>query len=793
VLEEAKNVLGGEKDILWKEGVMPKGKSNNDYKESLNTGSFSLLILFALMLLLAAFQTARGDEGKAKAGDGSRSNPYSVPKTTQTISVDGVLDEEVWQGALALELRYEVEPGENIEPPVRTECFITYNDSRLFAAFKCYDSETGLIRANFSDRDRIESDDYVMLQLDTFNDERRAFVFASNPLGVQWDAVHVNQSWDSTWDAIWDCAGRTYEWGYAVEFAIPFDQLRFVKSGEAKVWGFDANRILPRGLEHTIGAFPRDRSNNCYHCQMLKIEGFDDATPGRNLELAPTVTAVRTDARSELPAGDFQKVNQDAEVGLTAKWGLTSNMTLQAAANPDFSQVEADALQLDINQPFALFYREKRPFFTEGADYFETLANRMIEDPLFPVYTRTIRDPLWGMKLTGKEGANTFGGFVVQDDITNLIFPGEEWSRSASMPDANYSSVFRYRRDAGNKYSLGALLTDREGNDYFNRVFGFDGDFRFTDRDRLVIQALGSSTQYPSSLAEGYGQEQGEFSDYIWMFHYRHGTRNYRVYADYQDVGTGFRADLGYMPRVGYTKGEVGVGYTWWGESGDFLNRMNFDANFDQTRRQNGDLMEREIELLADFMGPWQSMAFVYYGARNRVYEGNRFSQDFKGFFFAMQPSGRLSLMTMYAFEDKIDYSHGRPASEFCFAQNMAVNVTRSLNFDLSYTYLTLKVEGGRLFRVNAMDATLIYQFDRRTFIRAILQYTDIEQNQELYAFTVDRNSNSLFTQFLFSYKINPRTVLFIGYTDNYFGNQDFSILQTDRTFFVKLGYAWTL
>ncbi len=746
-----------------------------------------------VFLLLVAVGSARASCSNVITGDGSRENPYIVPKTLQAVNIDGALDEPAWNEALDLDLNYEVEPGENIAPPERTKCLITYNNNYLLVAFQCFDSKPAMIRANYSDRDQIATDDRVLVQLDTFNDERRAFVFASNPLGVQWDVVHVSQTWDSSWDAIWDCAGKIFEWGYAIEFAIPFDQLRFNKTGKPQVWGFDANRILPRSLEYTIGAFPRNRSNNCYHCQMIKIEGFSDATPGRDLELAPTLTGVHTSVRDDLPHGDFRTQNRDAEAGLTAKWGLTPNITLQGTLNPDFSQVEADALQLDINQPFALFFREKRPFFTEGADFFETLANRQIEGMLNPLYTRTVRDPLWGVKLTGKENGNTFGAFFVRDAVTNLIFPGHEISSSTSLPDSNSASVFRYRRDLGNKYSFGALFTDREGSEYFNRVFGMDGDLRFSDRDRLVFQVMGSSTRYPGGLAAEYGQKQDAFGDFLWMVHYRHHTRNYGFYADYHSIGTDFRADLGYMPRVGYSKAEVGTGYTWWGESSDFLNRIVFDANYDQTHRLNGDLMERELELTASLHGPWKSMAFVYYGARKRIYNDLRFSQDFKGIFFNMQPSGAFSIGTLCAFEDKIDYSHGRPASEFMLNSEAVVNLNRNLHLSFNHTFLTLKVKDGRLFRVNAVDTTLVYQFNRRTFFRAIIQFTDIEQNQSLYAFPVNGQSSSLFSQLLFSYKLNPRTVLFLGYSDNHFGTPDFSLAQTDRTFFVKLGYAWTL
>jgi hypothetical protein len=207
-----------------------------------------------------------------------------------------------------------------------------------------------------------------------------------------------------------------------------------------------------------MGLFPRDRSNNCYMCQALKIKGFEGASPGRNIEINPTLIGARTDHRPDFPGGDFEKRDQDAEAGLTARWGMTPNLTLSLTANPDFSQVEADAMQLDINQPFALFFPERRPFFTEGTDFFGALKNI--------IYTRTIRDPSWGIKLTGKEGNHTIGAYALRDGVTNFIFPGSQGSSSASLDRSNMSSVFRYKLDLGSRYTVGLIATDREGKGF---------------------------------------------------------------------------------------------------------------------------------------------------------------------------------------------------------------------------------------------------------------------------------------------------------------------------------------
>ena len=488
-------------------------------------------------------------------GSGTTEDPYIVPITDAKIAVDAVLDEEAWQKALTLELKYEVRPGENVTPPVRTEVLLTYDADFFYAAFRCYDPTPSAIRAHLRDRDTLGGDDWIALILDTFNEQRRSFDFIVTAQGVQFDQIETQSSEDNGWDTIWNSASRITDWGYAVEIAIPFSSIRFQRKEGSQIWGFDAVRRYPREHAYHIGLFPRDRSNNCYLCQAVKIEGFHGANPGRNIELNPTAIAVRTDERTDFPHGDMTKRDQEAELGLTARWGITPNMTFNLTANPDFSQVEADAQQLDINEPFALFYPERRPFFTEGADFFSALESI--------IYTRTLRDPSWGLKLTGKEGANTIGAYVVRDEITNLIIPGSQGSNQTSLDKANTSSVLRYKRDFGSRYTVGFLATDRERKDYFNRVFGVDLDFRLTPTNQIQLLVLGSSTKYPDEVMESFNQSSGTLSDRLVSFEYDHYTRTWGWWADYEDAGSKFRADLGYYPRVGYRNVEGGLLYTW--------------------------------------------------------------------------------------------------------------------------------------------------------------------------------------------------------------------------------------
>lgn len=746
---------------------------------------FRVTFFLGIVFCLAASHSVWGDDAHGNKGAGTRENPFIVPMSLSPMNIDGVLDEEAWERALILELKYEVEPGENVPAPIRTEVLIIYDSNKLYTAFRCYDPDPSAIRAHISDREDCFSDDHVNIHIDTFNDERRHLAFGGNPLGVQMDAIATGGSFDWSWDAIWDSAGKIYDWGYVLEMAIPFNQLRFQRSEGPQVWGFDAWRVQPRSVQRFLCVIPHDRNNNCFQCQMVKIKGFEGANPGRNVEVAPTLTAVRTDERSELPSGEFEKRNQKTDLGLTTRWGITPNITLSGALNPDFSQVEADAFQLDINQTFALYYHEKRPFFTEGADFFDTRLN--------VVYTRTMRDPIWGLKLTGKEGANTFGAYVVRDELTNIIFPGNQSSSSTSLALESTASVFRYKRDIGSKYTVGALFTDREGDDYFNRMLGFDGDFRFTGKDRLRVQALYSNTSYPGSVAEEFDQPLDGFGGAALDLFYVHNTRTWDFWGGFRDLGDDFRADIGFMPRVGYSRYYGGTGYNWIGNDKTWYTSLYLESNLSQDTDREGNLLQREANVFFQYQGPLQSHSFISIERTTERYSELEFDQNELYLHHCMSPNGDCHFGVNFLVGDRIDYANLRLGKRLRLSGNVGYNFGLHLRLSVNHVFERMRVSDARLYTANISRASVIYQFNTRTFFRSILQYVDYNYNVANYTFDIDPEFKHLFAQWLFSYKINPQTVLFIGYSDNYLGNQNFNLTQSDRTFFVKLGYAWVL
>jgi len=727
------------------------------------------------------------------AVSGAERPVHKVGRAASEIKVDGVLDDAAWQTASVVELKYETRPGENTPPSVKTDMLLAYDDGHLYVAFRAQDPDPSAIRAHLSDRDDAFNDDFVGIVLDTFNDERRAFEFFVNPLGVQMDMFidDLSGNEDASWDAIWSSAGKITADGFAVEIAIPLSSLRFPRTEGEQTWGFDALRFHPRSQRARISSHPLDRNVNCYLCQASKMTGFSGITPGRNVEIAPTVTAGRTDRRQDVAGqlGPFDEGKLESDLGLTAKWGITPNLTLNAAINPDFSQVEADAAQLDVNTQFALFFPEKRPFFLEGADFFAT--------PFDAVFTRNVADPAWGLKLTGKEGKNAVGVFAAQDDRTNLLLPGSNGSASASLLGLETSdAVLRYRRDFGASSAVGVLFTGREGKgrgeseDYLNHVAGVDGSYRLGDSDRFRGQFLSSRTEYPLAIIEGFSQPAGTLEDEAWQVAYNHDSRDWFGYARYEDVGRDFRADMGFLPRVDYTFMLAGLGRVWNGNWRG-VTRASLGGDWDRREDQRGQLLEEEFEVIAEFNGPRQSFLSVDVGQRERSFNGVTFDEKFSNTFIEAQPTGDVSLSLFVGLSDEIDFVNTQPGDLVQLEPAVRYNFGLHLRTRLSHVFQQLDVEGGNLFTANLTQFSTVYQLNVRTFVRAVFQYTDVQRDPSLYAVAVDESTERLFSQLLFSYKLNPQTVLFVGYSDNAIGDQRIDLTRTDRSFFLKLGYAW--
>ncbi|MDJ0940306.1 MAG: DUF5916 domain-containing protein [Woeseiaceae bacterium] len=713
-----------------------------------------------------------------------------LPRTDQAISIDGVLDEDEWRDATRIEIDTETRPGENVPAKVRTVAYLVEDGKSLYVAFDAEDPNPEKIRAFLRDRDSAFNDDFVGIVLDTYGDERRAFEFFVNPLGVQMDLTNddINQNEDESWNAIWDSAGRIHESGYVVEMEIPLSQLRFPALDGKQTWGVDLLRFYPREHRYRFSNNPQDRNVNCYLCQFEKIQGLEGAKPSNDLEIVPTLTASQVETTDDPGVTPLGSGDSDAELGLTVRWGITPDMTANLAINPDFSQVEADVAQLEVNNQFALFFPEARPFFLEGADYFNT--------PIRAVFTRTVADPSFGAKLTGKRGDNTYGFFASQDEVTNLIFPGAFGSDSESLDQSNTAFVGRYARSFGEGSSVGALVTTRSGDDYHNYVGGLDLRWRITDNHNIRAQYLRSDTEYPDEVAEDFDQPLDSFGGHGATIGYDYDSRNWFAYLRHNDRSSGFRADSGFVPQVNIEQQVVGLGRVWQGSGDTWYNQLRLSGDWDIAHDEEGRVLEREVEGYFTYQGAMQSFLQVGGLTRDKLFDDVMFKEDKVSAYGEFQPRGGLILGVWMRFGDQIDFANTRLGDERRFEPFATWNVNRNLLLRYEGNIVTLdSKEGPNIFDANVHDLRLTWQFSVRSFLRLTTQYSDVERNLDQYVDPddFDARSKNFGRQLLYSYKLNPQTVFFLGYSDQLIDDDSLTgLTTTDRTWFMKIGYAWT-
>jgi hypothetical protein len=715
-------------------------------------------------------------------------NIASLPRTGESITIDGVLDDEAWKYATQISIDKETNPGENIPARVQTVAYLVEDGEKLYIAFDARDPNPQAIRAYLQDRDKAYNDDFVGIVLDTYNDERRAFEFFANPLGVQMDLTNddVNKREDDSWNAIWDSAGQITDAGYVVEMEIPLNQLRFPHVDGNQVWGYDLLRFYPREKRYRFSNNNLDRDVNCYLCQFNKIEGLQDVTPGRDLEIVPTLTGSKTDTTDDPGVEPLQSGDTETEAGVSIRWGITPDMTANLAINPDFSQVEADVAQLDVNNQFALFFPETRAFFLEGADYFST--------PIDAVFTRTVADPDVGAKLTGKRGDHTYGVFAAQDAITNLLLPGAFGSDSESLEQENTTFVGRYSRSFGDASSVGALLTTRDADDYRNSVGGFDVRWKISDQHSVQAQYLRSDTEYPDDIVDEFEQPSGGFDGDALVASYEYESRSWHGYIQHQAYSSGFRADSGFVPQVDISQQEVGGRHIWHAEDDDWWTRMHVLANWDITHDDSGQMLEREVEAYFGLGLPHQSWLQPGVLSRSTLWDGVLYKENKVSLYYQIRPTGGLSLGVFARYGDQVDFDNSRLGDQLRVEPFLDWNINRNLFLRMRAAILKLDTKDGEeVFDAGVYDIRATWQFNRRSFIRLTAQIRDVDRNQAVYVDDVDANSRRVGRQLLYSYKINPQTVFFLGYSDNHIDDDDLDGLQeSDRTLFMKIGYAWT-
>jgi Domain of unknown function (DUF5916)/Carbohydrate family 9 binding domain-like len=789
-----------------------------------------------------------------------KSRPVVVTRFEKAPVIDGKLDEKVWKTAAVLKDFYQINPGDNVAPSYPTETLLGYDSRTLYIGFRCADDPTK-VRATLARRDAVfGTEDTVRIFLDTFDDKRRAYVLMFNPLGVQQDGVRTEGSGtDFSVDVLMESKGVITADGYTVEVAVPFKSLRYM-AGKGRLWGVQVFRIIQRLDGEQDSWMPLSRSDVSTLGQAGHITGLENLSTERTLELIPSLTVSETGRRvKSIPPSVLEAVpgtidrgrfvNSPAELdpGLTVKLGITPTVTLDFAANPDFAQVEADQLVVTTNQRFPIFYQEKRPFFLEGVEIFQT--------PLTALHTRSIVDPDYAAKLTGKVGRDSFGLLVASDNGPgNFIGDDRLNPKNFHYLGRNArAAVFRYKRDVGSQSNVGLIATsydfkgreepptdfDVETNDPCkaqrslergNRLGGIDGHFRVDKITNFDFQVAATTSRRcffdPEAGRDIYRGGRGLAYTAV----YDVTGRNSGWVVGAEGRTRDYRADLGFTERTDNNYDWFGFRYStdpkqkgWlvnWKLTSvshveyDFRGRLQFwdsdvtaywflrrNTNFWLAYRRGGErLYEEEFGTLR---GPGRAGAF--FGPGERSANRNHFV-----FYFSTKPSKK------YGGEFKAAYRMGTFDLDF----GGGPGFPRVSPAALAYTDAPLDPGAGNLLDLSgyayyqptdALRVTLDYLKNRlvRDDTHLVAFDDDIYSVRATYQFTrfvaararVDYTSlqSRARAQLLFAWTPNPGTAFYAGYNDDVNSNgfsptsglYEPGFRRNGRTFFVKMSYLF--
>ena len=774
-----------------------------------------------------------------------KANPVRITRFDQPPVIDGQLNEEVWKQAAVLKDFYQTQPGDNIPPSQQTEVLVGYDAKTLYIAFRAYD-EPGKVRATVAKRDQIFDDDYVGFYLDTFNDQRKAYIMFFNPLGVQADGLFTESGGnneDYNPDIVMQSQGVVGQDGFTVEVAIPFKSLRY-EAGKDKLWGAHFFRRIKRYNNELDSWMPNFRDRSGTLNQAGHLVGLENISTERTLELVPSLTISETGKRVRtIPAsavddnpalidpGRFVNEPIAFDPGLTAKFGITPTVTLDLALNPDFAQVEADASVVTANQRFPIFFAEKRAFFLEGIDIFQT--------PIQAVHTRTIVDPDVAVKLTGKRGRNTFGLMLASDNAPGS-FTEDEITDPGNFPDIErfidrnaYVGVLRLKRDVGKESSVGLLATSYNFIEKHNYLGGVDGRFRIDPKTIFTFQVLGTHSRrffYDPEKDDDIYRTGNSFA-YYW--NYDVTGRNFGWFASGQGRTRDYRADLGFTERTDNNYDWFGFRYStdpkrkgWlvnWKVTSvshveyDFRGRLQFwdadvtaywflrrNTNFWLAYRRGGErLYEEEFGTLR---GPGRAGAFFGPGERsaNRnhfvFYFSTKPSKKYGGEFKAAYRMGTFDLdfgggpgfprVSPAALADPADPDvplDPGPGNLLDLSGYAYYQPTDALRVTLDYLKNRLVRDDTKLvaFDDDIYSVRATYQFTRFVAARARVDYTSLQSRAR--------------AQFLFAWTPNPGTAFYAGYNDDVNRNgysptsglYEPGFRRNGRTFFVKMSYLF--
>lgn len=664
---------------------------------------------------------------------------------------------------------------EDGDPPIEpTTAFLGYTHEYFFVAFVCSDRRPGLIRAHMLARDSLSDDDNVQVMLDTFHDERRAFVFESNPLGIQADAMYSEQSgYDFSFDTVWDTWGRRTRNGYVVLMRIPFASLYFAKTapGAMRTWGI----ILSRNVSHTDESdyWPRSNHNIAGRLtQDMEIEGFRDVEAGKNLQLEPYALARSLRQLNTINPTDpyFENKHLQGYAGLDSKFILHNSLVLDATLNPDFSQVGIDNPAVP-NQRFPPYFAEVRPFFIENSSYFMT--------PFNLYYTNNIVKPQFGARLTGKLGRWAMGVLGVDDRS-----PGEVVQRGTpEFGSRAHFYVGRLNRDLGSMSNAGLIYADREYGDSFNRAGGLDYRFRLRNRWTVTGQGVTSETHNISNSTAGerYCQNYAlSCSGQAWTQQVSYSDLHWNWWTAYTDTSAGYVTDTGFFQRPDVREPNGRVGYTFRPASGPIMSHgpsLYMERIWDHTGlpldyyvNPSYYISFRHSTNLSAYLDFGQDrLRPIDYGALPGNVEWHSHTA---GISFSSAPEPYLAMSGSYNQGTVINYSPPAnqgpsPVNVTEPTANLEIKPIGGIDLQNSYVYshFTRLDNGQDVYDNHEFISRWNYQLTKAASFNLIGQYVSTLPHQES---TDLSNSKSLFADALFTYMPHPGTALYFGYIGNF-------------------------
>ena len=748
---------------------------------------YTLFVCFALLMLPAAH-----------AAVNRRSKPDAtpvIPDISPWFEANGKPGPAAWRHAAHFSIAYEIGPAHNAPAPVSTRAAMGYTAKALWLRFLADDPHPRNIHIRYREHDNISgsSDGFVGLFFSPFNDTQWAYEFFCTAGGVELDAFRQQNNEYSSYNTVWSCHAKRTSKGYEVVMRIPFSSIKFPHSHKPQTWRLMLFRNWPRNLRHQLGSQRINYNSNCMLCdaQVVRTATPIKASPA-NFQLIPAITVLRTDTHSNA-SGGLERGSPVAKGSLDARWILRPDLEWAATINPNFSEVAPDTLQLSVNRQFALFYAENRPFFLQGTQVFNTPGFLQGSDTFGAsgtlVDTRAVVDPQWATKLVGQVGSNAIGVLAANDSATNIVLPGTQSSSIQSFNFSTRDALLRYRYDTGNS-SVGMLATGRQGGGYDNGLYAVDTSWQLDPSDTVTALLGSSTTTYPTTVANSFGIAPGTLTGNAWTANFARDRRNYNFKLTAIHVAKGFRADMGYLPQVGYDEAAARGEYDFYASDKSWYQYAGFGGFTNWTRTTGGGpILDRRLRLYAFEHGHFQTH-FIFYATHDEQYfDGKTFSLNQYEFDSSAQPTDWLTGQVNIIGGDGVDHVEARKGGLLSIYAYLGVSPGRHLEVGFVGNFERLNVAGGRLYTANLYDLRVAWHFTSHLYARAIVQEQDVRNNTSLYPAGTASRTRNLATQWLVGYQLNPWTAVFAGMANGYIGSGETGLVTQQRQYFLKASY----